>query len=149
MNSKQLVAIIAGVVTITSAVAADHPHHVAVGTGGAWHDGKSSAYLGVDYAYTFDNGWSAAVFTEQVRGDFDIAAYGIAVGRFFESGWKFSTGPGMETKLKSNKNLFLWHVNVGYDWHIGNWSVGPMASFDYIEDASNTVYLGVSLGYGF
>ena len=126
-----------------------HPHHVAVAAGAAWHGSESSAYLGIDYAYTFKNGISAAVFVEQVRGDFDLAAYGFAVGRFFENGWKVSTGPGVETKLKNNKTLFLWHFNVGYDWRFGNWSVGPIASFDYIEDASNTTYLGISLGYGF
>lgn len=126
-----------------------HPHHLAMATGAAWHGSESSAYLGFDYAYTFSNGLAAAVFVEQVRGDFDLAAYGFAVGKFFDNGWKVSTGPGVETKLKNNKTLFLWHFNVGYDWHFGNWSVGPIASFDYIEDASNTTYLGVSVGYGF
>lgn len=147
--SKFLVAHLLGFGAAISADAGEHPHHVAVATGAAWHGSKASTYLGIDYAYTFSNGWSAVVFAEQVRGDFDVAAYGLAIGRVFESGWKVSTGPGIETKLKDDKNLFLWHINVGYDWHFGSWSLGPIASFDSIEDASNTVYLGVSLGYGF
>lgn len=126
-----------------------HRHHVAVATGAAWHGHESSAYLGFDYAYTFDNGYSAAIFVEQVSGDFDLAAYGLSFGKFFDNGWKLATGPGFETKLKDDKTLFLWHVTIGYEWRFDNWSVGPVASFDYIEDASNTTYLGVSIGYGF
>ena len=126
-----------------------HPHHIAISTGIGSHGSKTSGYLGLDYAYTFGNGISAAVFVEQVRGDFDLNAYGLAVGKSFSNGWKMSTGPGVETKLKNNKKLFLWHFDVGYDWHFGNWSVGPIASFDFIDDASNTTYLGVSIGYGF
>jgi hypothetical protein len=79
------------------------PHHVAVATGAAWHGRETSAYLGIDYAYTFSNGCAAAIFVEQLRGDFDLAAYGLAFGKFFDSGWKLSTGPGAETKLKSNR----------------------------------------------
>lgn len=126
-----------------------HPHHIAMATGAAWHDDESSIYLGVDYAYTFDNGYSAVVFVEQVRGDFDLAAYGFAAAKFFDNGWKVATGPGVETKLKNNKTLFLWQIRLGYDWHFDDWTVGPIASFDFIEDGSNTSYFGVSVGYGF
>ena len=126
-----------------------HPHHIAIATGAAWHGSETSGYLGADYVYTFESGWAAGVFIEQVRGDFDVSAYGLTVGKMFASGWKIGTGPGVETKLKNNKTLFLWHVSAAYDWHFGNWSVGPIASFDYIEDASNTVYLGLGIGYGF
>ena len=73
----------------------------------------------------------------------------MAIGRFFDNGFKLSTGPGFETKLKNDKTLFLWHFTAGYDWHFDNRAVGPIASFDYIEDASNTVYLGVSVGRRF
>ena len=143
---------LAGSLGASGAVAAEgerHPHHVAVATGGAWHGSETSAFLGLDYAYTFENGYSAAIFIEQVRGDFDLAAYGLSFGKFFDNGFKFGTGPGFETKLKNDKTLFLWHVTVGYDWHFGSWSIGPVASYDFIEDASNTQYLGISIGYGF
>ena len=153
MSARICFLIITGAFCIAPTASAEdrgrHPHHVAVSTGGAWHGNEASTYLGVDYVYTFQNGWSAGVFVEQVRGDFDLAAYGIAVGKFLDNGWKFGTGPGVETKLKNDKTLFLWHFTAGYDWHFGNWSVGPIASFDYIEDASNTTYFGISVGYGF
>ena len=90
-----------------------------------------------------------ALFIEEVRGDFDIRVFGVAFGKYFNNGWKAATGPGIETKLKDNKNLFLWHVTAGYDWHRGNWSYGPIEPVDFIEDASNTFYLGFSVGHGF
>ena len=126
-----------------------HRHHIGVAGGATFHGSESAAYLGFDYVYTFDNGYAAAVFVEQVRGDFDLAAYGLSFGKFFSNGWKVATGPGIETKLKEEKNLFLWHFTAGYDWRFGRWTVGPVASYDYIEDASNTAYFGLGVGYGF
>jgi hypothetical protein len=126
-----------------------HTHHIGIAGGATFHGSESAAYLGFDYVYTFNNGLSAAVFIEQVRGDFDLAAYGLSFGKFFDNGWKVATGPGIETKLKDGRNLFLWHFTAGYDWRFDHWSVGPVASFDFIEDASNTSYVGISVGYAF
>ena len=126
-----------------------HPHHVAIAGGAARHSSKNSVYIGADYAYRFQNDYLVGVFAEEVRGDFDIRAFGLIFGRYFGNGWKVGTGPGVETKLKSNKNLFLWHVSGGFDWHRGNWSYGPVVAYDFIENASNTAYLGFSVGYGF
>jgi len=126
-----------------------HPHHVAVATGGAWNGSESSVFLGADYAYRFKNNFGAAIFLERVSGDFELLAYGISGGYFFDNGWKIAAGPGVEKKLKKNKTLLLFHVTTGYDWHIGNWSVGPVATYDFIENNTNTLYLGVSAGYGF
>ncbi len=105
-----------------------HPHHIAISGGAAWHNDESSAFLGVDYAYRFTNDYLVGAFAEEVRGDFDIGAFGLILGRYFGDGWKVGTGPGVETKLKNNKNLFLWHESGGYDWHHGNWSFGPVVS---------------------
>ena len=126
-----------------------HSHHLAASVTLARHGGKTSSGIGVDYAYVFESGFAIAGYFEDVRGDFDVQAYGLAFGRFFDNGFKASTGPGIETKLKSNKNLFLWHLTAGYDWHSGNWSYGPIVTYDFISDASNTVYLGFGIGYGF
>ena len=126
-----------------------HRHHVAVVGGAARHGSENSGFLGFDYVYRFDNDYAVAIFIEEVRGDFDIRAFGFSVGKYFSNGWKVATGPGMETKLKNDKNLFLWHVTSGYDWHRGSWSFGPVASYDFIEDASNTFYLGFAVGYSF
>jgi uncharacterized protein YhjY with autotransporter beta-barrel domain len=60
-----------------------------------------------------------------------------------------SGGIGAEYKIKKDKTLALVHFSAGYDWHFGNWSFGPAATIDFIEDSSQTYYLGVALGYGF
>jgi len=55
----------------------------------------------------------------------------------------------VEKKLKSGEKLNLVHLSGGYDWHKGNWSYGPMASIDFIEQNHETYYLGWAIGYGF
>jgi hypothetical protein len=128
----------------------DHrPHHIAVATGYAQHSGKGSGYLGIDYVYTFQSNFTLGAFFEDVRGGFDVQAFGVDFGKKFSSGAKFSLGPGVETKLKSGENLWLFRTKVGYDWNRDRWSFGPTVSYDFIEDASNTWYLGVAVGYEF
>ena len=68
---------------------------------------------------------------------------------YFDNGLKLGAGPGAEHKLKKNKTLGLFHLSTGYDWHNGNWSIGPVATLDLIEGGDETFYLGVSGGYGF
>ncbi len=138
-----------GVATVFAAEDGAHPHHAAAAVGVARHKGKNSEFWGVDYAYTFDSGIYLLGFYEQVRGEFNISAFGVQVGKHFGHGWKAAIGPGVETKLISGKNLFLIRTTVGYDWHSGNWSYGPVLSYDIIEDVSDTVYLGFAVGYGF
>lgn len=147
-----LLVVAAALIAATPSKAAEeghHPHHVAAAISIARHNGKNSAAVGLDYAYIFESGFALGVYYEDVRGDFDIQAIGVGFGKFFDNGWKFSTGPGIERKLKSDKNLFLWHVTGGYEWHQGRWSFGPQATIDFIQDASTTYYLGFGVGYGF
>jgi len=141
--------VLLGSVSVIAAENEHHPHHVGIAAGAARHDGKNSGFLGLDYTYRFPSDFAATVFYEEVRGNFDIQVFGVSFGKYFDNGWKAATGPGIETKLKNDKNLFLWHVTAGYDWHRGNWSFGPIATIDFIEDASNTFYLGFGVGYGF
>ena len=151
MKSKPLATAVLALCLASPAWSADdaHPHHIAAATGGAWHSGKSSVYFGLDYVYRFQNDFAVGVFIENVSGDFDLRAYGLTFGKFFSNGWKLGIGPGIEKKLKENKTLFLIHVTAGFDWHVGNWSIGPVASYDFIENNSNTFYLGAAVGYGF
>lgn len=138
-----------GTVQTVSAEDAEHRHHVAAAVGGAAHDNKTSAYIGVDYMYRFSGSWAAGVFLEEVSGDFDVRAWGVTVGRYFDNGWKLGAGIGAEYKIKKDKTLSLIHIDSGYDWHFGNWTVGPTATIDLIEGGEHTYYLGAALGYGF
>jgi hypothetical protein len=128
---------------------ARHPHHIGVALGGAGHGSETSGYLGLDYSYRFKNNLALFLFAEDVSGDFEVQAYGFGLGKFFDSGWKIGAGPGVEKKLKSGKNLNLFHISAGYDWHTGNWSYGPVANIDFIEQSQDTYYLGWTIGYGF
>lgn len=134
------------------ALAADdgnRPQHLAATAGIARHNGKHSEFWGVDYAYTFSNQVYLLGFYEQVRGEFDISAYGLQVGKRFGSRWSVGVGPGIETKLKSGEKLALLRTTIGYGWHRGSWSYGPILSYDIIEDVSDTLYLGFTVGFGF
>jgi hypothetical protein len=128
---------------------AHHPHHIAAGTGYSWHGDKESIYTGVDYVYSFTNGFTIGAFLEDVRGDFDLQAVGILFGKKWSNGLKLSVGPGVEYKIEKDEKLLLLRATAAYDWHIGNWTVGPILSYDTIEDVSNTTYLGLTVGYGF
>jgi hypothetical protein len=151
MNAKNILAVLLLVGVSIPAWSQEevHSHHLGAAVGGARHDGKSSAYLGLDYVYRFQSSFALGVFHENVSGDFNINAYGLTFGKFFDNGFKFGVGPGVEKKIEKDKTLFLFHVTGGYDWHSGRWSYGPIATIDFIEDSSNTFYVGFSVGYGF
>ena len=110
-----------------------HPHHVAVAVGYGAQSSKNSTFVGLDYAYNFENGNYVGLFYEMARGDFDIDAFGVLFGRKWGDGWKASIGPAIETKLKKDKDLLLVRGQVAYEWHSGDWSWGPVASYDVIE----------------
>lgn len=127
-----------------------HPHHIAVGAGFATYDSKNSTFIGADYVYRFSGGpWAAGLFYEEVSGDFNLQAWGVSGGYFFSNGFKLGAGIGAEYKIDKDKTLALVHITGGYDWHFGNWTLGPTATIDFIENGSRTYYLGVALGYGF
>ena len=127
-----------------------HRHHVGAAAGYARHENENSTFVGLDYVYRFGGGpWAAGVFYEEVFGDFDLQAWGVTGGYFFSNGFKLGAGIGAEYKIKKDKTLALVHITAGYDWHFGNWSVGPVATVDFIENGSQTYYLGLSAGYGF
>lgn len=133
---------------VNAAGGAHHPHHIALATGIAWYDSKNSAYLGADYVYSWENGWGIGGFYEEVDGDFDLQVIGLLFSHNFHNGWKLNFGPGIEHKLKKNKNLTLFRVQTGYDWHSGSWSWGPQLTADLIEDDNTTYSAGFSVGYG-
>ena len=126
-----------------------HRHHVSVSGGLAINDSKTSGFVGVDYFYRFGEQWAAGVFFEEVSGDFEVRAWGFTVGRHFNSGWKVGAGAGAEYKFDKDQTLGLVHISAAYDWHRGNWTIGPTATIDFIEGGHQTYYLGLAVGYGF
>jgi len=153
INICRVAMILAAVLITAPSLAAEeeghHRHHVAVSGGLAKNDSKTSGFVGVDYFYRFGERWAAGIFYEEVSGDFDIRAWGFTVGRHFNSGWKVGAGAGAEYKFDKDQTLGLVHISAAYDWHRGNWTIGPTASFDFIEGGHQTYYLGLAVGYGF
>jgi hypothetical protein len=149
-HKRMMVVILVSTLFVQSGFAGEnsHTHHTAIAGGVAWHDSKTSSYVGIDYIYRFKNNWGLGVFYEEVSGDFDVQAWGVSAGRFFDNGFKIGGGIGAEHKIKKNKTLGLVHLTTGYDWHRGNWTYGPIATLDFIEGGEQTYYLGFSLGYG-
>ena len=80
--------------------------------------------------------------------DANFWGWSIEFSRRFGHGWKFNFGPGTERKIEKNKNLFLFRLQGGYDWHSGHWSWGPQLTVDLIEDGNSTIDVGFSAGYG-
>ena len=149
MNRLLLIALLFTAVPVQASETEGHGHHhVAVGTGAVWLKSKSSVYLGVDYIYSWNERWGAGAYYEEVSGDFDLQVWGLLFNRKFGDGWKFNFGPGIERKIKKDKTLLLFRTQLGYDWHKGHWSFGPVVTVDLIEDGNTTYYAGVAVGYG-
>lgn len=126
----------------------DVRHHVAVGYGYARQGSRDTDYIALDYAYSFPSRFTLGGYFEDVRGAFDIQAFGISFGKRYASGLRFSVGPGVETRLKDGSRL-LFRAKAGFDWHRDRWSFGPSVSYDAINDATNAWYAGIDVGYSF
>ena len=125
-----------------------HRNHAAVAGGMSWHGSKNSGYIGLDYVRRLNDRWGVGAFYEEVSGDFNLQVWGVAGKRFFDNGLKLGLGAGVERKLEKDHILALVRVDAGYDWHFGNWSIGPTGVIDFIEDGNTTYYLGAALGIG-
>ena len=125
-----------------------HPHHLAVAFGAARYDNNFSEFLGLDYVNYRPDGWGVGGFYEEVHGDFDLQVWGILFSKKFGHGFKFNFGPGIERKIKKDKLLAIARFQLGYDWHFGHWSIGPIATVDLIESGNTTWYVGAAVGYG-
>ena len=120
-----------------------HPHHVAVFVGGtdSAHEG-SGVSLGIDYEYRWHQNFGVGVLAEYA--DLNHAAWIVGVPLFVHPyrGLKLLVMPGVE--FTNNHSNFLTRVGVGYDFHIGDWSITPSANVDFVAGANNLVFgLGV------
>ena len=118
-----------------------HPHHVAVVAGAARHNGKNSATWRAGYSYTFDNRVFLQGFYEHVRGEFNISAFGVLVGKKFAHGWQAGIGAGVEAKLMSSESFSLPTTRLAHGIADPNNTIGTM------KFKSGNVSTGPSLGY--
>ena len=88
-------------------------------------------------------------YYEETYGDFELGAAGVLLVAHPVGGLKLGLGGGLERKLAGGKKKALIKTLVGYDFHVGKLSIGPMAALDFIEDHTHVFYAGIALGIGF
>ena len=143
-------ALLVAAISSAHAAGADHPHHLAVVGGYATKSsGKEAAFVGIEYEYRLSDLWGIGGYAETTWGDFDLEALGLIATLHPGGGWKVLGGLGIERKLGTKKDKLLGRLGVGYDFHVGSFSIGPLIAVDFIEDFSEVYYLGLAAGVGF
>lgn len=132
-----------------NAEGAGHRNHLAVVGGFARHHGKNANYLGLEYEYELNERWGIGGFYEQTFNGVDIEALGITGAYSPGAGWKLMGGIGSEGKLDNSERKWLARAGVGYRFHVGDLTVTPLFTADWIEDNSTALYLGAAVGFGF
>ena len=127
----------------------DSRHHVETVLGLAWNDGKNAGSIGIEYEYRFTKKYGVAVFLDTTYRGFDLEALGALFTAHPSKGWKAFAGLGSERKLDEGKDKALARLGAAYAFHVGNGSIGPVVAYDFLEDSSDVVYLGVAIGFGF
>lgn len=126
------VALFAGVTTVTS----HGTHHYFT--------------LGADYErYFLDGMLGAGVLIDAAFTDADTVLI-LGVPLFFHpiSGLKVFVAPGIE--MVAGHNEMMVRGGIGYDIHIGNYSLTPTFSVDYIPSTDHIAYVyGFAVGRGF
>jgi hypothetical protein len=126
-----------------------HPHHVSVPLGWLQKEGGQDAFAyGLEYEYRFTEKFGIGAFVESAEGEFDLFTYGIPVFYHPIDPVKVFFAAAYETKAFEHE-YFLIRVGAGYDFNHGNFSVGPLAWYDFVETGKYLAFLGLGIGYGF
>ena len=134
---------------------AEHKNHIGLFLGGTTHLGAHSSTVftaGLDYERRF-----APIFGVGILLDFpmDFAQYdftmiaAIPLNLHPFAGLKVTVAPGIE--YAHSAAAFLIRAGLGYDIHVGKYTVTPTISYDYIVSAHPTSALvwGIAVGRGF
>jgi uncharacterized protein YhjY with autotransporter beta-barrel domain len=126
-----------------------HQHHVSALFGAARKSSKTQPFVGLDYEYRYNDHFGFGAYYEEVWDNIDLQAFGFLLTYHPDNHWKIFGGPAVERKLDSEESKLLMKVAVGYDFHVGDWSHGPVVAVDFVEDNHQVGYLGWTVGYGF
>ena len=131
----------------SSLAAGSHPNHIAVFLGGTDSETAGSGFtIGVDYEYRFHKNFGIGVMGEYA--DLDHAAWIVGVPFVLHpwQGLRLTVMPGVE--FTDGHSNYLTRVGVGYDFHVGDWSLTPTVNVDFVDGHQNLIF-GIAFGRGF
>ena len=124
-----------------------HKHHLAGFLGNTTnYKGKNAFTYGLDYEYRLNQLWGLAALFDNA-GD-DIQTTVVAVGAMLHpvGGLRLQAAPGLD--FHGSKEEFVIRFGVLYDFHLGNWTLGPATYLDVLE-AKESLIFGLGFGRGF
>ena len=129
-------------------------HHLGLFIGSGWetkrdgHEDDKGLALGLEYVYKFHRRWGIGGVFETL-GDETIREITVIVPVSFYpgAGWRLVAGPGIETTETKEKAMV--RLGVGYNFHLGKWSISPEGFADYVEGGAVIWIGGVAFGYRF
>ncbi len=126
------------------------PHHLAVFGGATIHHGHAAPTFGVEYEFRLPVWQYRLGVGPIVEGIFDTSTASIIAPAAFLHPWgglKLLAAPGVEAT--SGHAAFLVRGGLGYEFHLGSWSLTPLAQFDWVFGGGLAQVYGLSVGYGF
>lgn len=134
-----------------------HPHHLALFNGATTSlEQSTTAYtLGLDYEFRFSEKLGVGLLGEIIFAEESELIAGIPLFYHPLGGLKIMAVPMLQWAQKiapgsaeaSPTALFAGRIALGYDFHLGSFSLGPEIGFDLGETQS--VVFGISIGKGF
>ena len=132
-------------------------HHIALFIGATTNfSHESTSYtIGLDYEYRFSKFLGLGLFGEYIVSEPEEILAGLAVYAHPFKGAKLLAAPLLvfseglhDTEHEPGKAAnFAFRIAAGYDFHIGNLSIGPVVNFDI--GATKAISYGLSIGFGF
>ena len=111
------------------------------------YKGKEGYKLGIEYEWRIED-WIGLGGTFDFTGnDFNIFAFSVGTSFYpFKFPLIPAVGVGLKNYNKSKWKPFFRTVLL-YDFHIGNFSIGPMVMYDLFPEEKDIMSYGVTIGY--
>lgn len=133
-----------------------HNHHLAIFTGSTSNlEAEYTDFsIGADYEYRLaygHNKFGVGLIGEIVFAEHQETIIALPIFYHPTENFKFFYAPGFaiaEGEHGESHKAFWSRLGVGYDFHLGNYSIAPGFAADFIEGNVSLVY-GLSFGMGF
>ena len=124
----------------------DH-YHLSVFSGYTTnYKGKEGYKLGIEYEWRLKEWIGLGGTFDYTGADFEIFAFSVGASFYpFEFPLILAAGVGLKNYDKSNWKEFFRLLTV-YDFHIGNFSLGPMIMYDFFPQRKDIMSYGLTFG---